>query len=1158
MGISRAIGYVSAFNECAGFFQWTASSISYLRSRFSATEEKNIQDEVSQLQIGLQRLKDTLPEKYILIDRAEWRSHDNRVAKHLPNLKDAVYDAEDILDEFRWHQLDVAGKGNETHSAFIEFYKTTIQGRFNKVNAIQERLDYISGQLSAIPKFNEVTRGFDNSVRPVNTSIPTRTEIFGRDKDLQKVIGLLGVPPNNRGGRPKRKRGCTAVNASTSTPASNQVCNQSSVEAIPVLPIVGMGGVGKTTLAQHICTHPQVNSYFDLIIWICADDFVVTRLTKDAIESSSGKMAKLDNLDSLQHALSENLSNKRFLIVVDDVWDDALEQNGQPWKTFCAPFGKIVHGSMMLVTTRSPEVADGVHSMEPFPLHGLADDVLWNFFKLCAFRSKTSDNTPELEQIGKRILPKLKGSPLAAITLGRLLSMYLDEKHWKNILDSELWVLKQEKTDILPALQLSYMYLPFHLKRCFSFCAVYPKDHKFERSHLAEIWVAEGFVEPQGDTPLQDIGCQYFQDLVNRSFFQKVAGSYVIHDLLHDMAQLVSAHDCFIIKSAGDFKNIPPNVRHLYVLPNIDIDSSHLVGLRKHTKLRTLLCKFYVNRKSEDSVIGSWFGALMHMRVLLCASINEIPDSVRNLKHLRYLEITRSCPNLRILPSGLCCLYNLQGFYAERCDIQSVPKDFYKLISLQRFKSRRLYYYPMCKLELDAANGYGGGIGWIKNLNQFSELRIHNLGAISKDEAAEAKLKNKKYLHTLHLDWIGRTPCYPSVTEAAAKLKPNGTNVKHNDTDVFEVMQPPTTSLEHLFISDYRGVSLPSWSQPLENSAISGTFSCFSQHINLNETLESNDAISCTFSCLRDITISGCRNIVSLNEFLDPASVPAIQKIKINDCESLLSVPTGCLGNIHCLEELEVINCPNICSERLVMPYLKRLKVRNSGNLAHNIECCSLIYLDFSSECATSITQEMWSVPALKELSISGCRSLISIGTGGFGVFPPLISLTVSDCAKLSTMDDFLNGEHLPVVEKILIESCYKLLSLPTESFGSCPSLKEFCIKWCGSMNWQRGLVLPSSLQELSFLGCGDISTVVPSCLQNLTSLVSLEIMNCPSITSIPGNVWQSYLPSLKKLIIRYCTNLESIGGEEATAKIGHMDVSDCPKIRNTSRYPSS
>jgi len=216
------------------------------------------------------------------------------------------------------------------------------------------------------------------------------------------------------------------------------------------------------------------------------------------------------------------LTQRTFLMVLDDMWEDALKENGQRWQRFCAPLTNVLQGSILLVTTRSAMVAESVHTLEPFQLECLKDDVSWDFFKYCIFGHEVSRYDPDLEQIGRSILPKLKGSPLAAKTLGRLLAMSYDSTHWNNILNSKLWELRQDDTDILPALRLSYIYLPFHLKKCFSFCAVYPKDYKFIMESLSEIWVAEGFVAPQGNIPLQSLGCQFFEDLINRSFFQNL------------------------------------------------------------------------------------------------------------------------------------------------------------------------------------------------------------------------------------------------------------------------------------------------------------------------------------------------------------------------------------------------------------------------------------------------------------------------------------------------------------------------------------------------------------------------------------------------------------------------------------------------------------
>jgi hypothetical protein len=315
------------------------------------------------------------------------------------------------------------------------------------------------------------------------------------------------------------------------------------------------------------------------------------------------------------------------------------------------------------------------------------------------FGSNSSHIDPELEQIGKEILSKLRGSPLAAKTLGRLLRRKLDPLHWKEILNSELWEHRQEATDILPALRLSYMYLPFHLKKCFSFCAVYPKDYNFKKDDLVEIWVAEGLVEHQPSIPLHHTGAQYFEELAHLSFFQKNPWSqekYVIHDLMHDMAQLVSKAECFVIKDTKDLSKIPQNVRHLLVLKNGDVQCSDLLkhDMAQHRKLRTLLCDLSLKIKSGNTLMEQWCAKLLCMRVMVCSSISKwgLPGSISNLKHLRYLKILDSCI-CKSLPAGFCSLNNMQLFYAKKWVIDDIPSSFHMLINLQKFESAKYQFH---------------------------------------------------------------------------------------------------------------------------------------------------------------------------------------------------------------------------------------------------------------------------------------------------------------------------------------------------------------------------------------------------------------------------------------------------------------------------------
>uniref|UniRef100_A0A8R7PME9 NB-ARC domain-containing protein n=1 Tax=Triticum urartu TaxID=4572 RepID=A0A8R7PME9_TRIUA len=980
---------------------------------------------------------------YHLINGAEWRSYEEHLAMLLPSLKDAVSEAEDLIDEFRWHEMKVQAEGNAIQSPFIDFLDKVIHGNFNKLNHVQLRLNYLSSEMKGMG-LREVTHRFAKSVRPVTTSLLSKeTKIFGREKEVKQVLGFLNVPT-----RPKRKRATSSINASTSTSSSNHVNGEPIISSIPVLVLSGIGGVGKTTLAQHICKHQQVKSHFELIIWICvSDDFDEKRLTKEAIESCTGKEAKIDNLDSLQHALSNHVKNKRLLIVLDDVWDDALKDSGRCWEMFCAPFTSVQEGSAMLVTTRCPNVTKVVHTMEPDIVEGLKDDVFWNFFKLCAFGSEGSSNDPELERIGRRILPKLKGSPLAAKTLGRMLSMDLQASHWSSILESELWELKQKQTEILPALRLSYMYLPFYLKQCFAFCAVYPKDYKFDKACLAEIWVAEGFVEPQGGVPIQDICYQHFEDLVARSFFQKVNGRYVIHDLLHDMAQKVSEHDCFILRNKSDFDKVPQNVRHLYILPSSEFDDSNLLRLCKYTKLRTLICKINLGKRT-CFVMDRWCTKLTRMRVMSCTFTNELPDSIGNWKHLRYLEISRTF-TLKRIPSTFCRLYNMQILYAKKSKLQSLPADFDKLTSLQKFESNGL--------TIDAANEEGQEIRSIKNLNQIREhLVINNLGILSKDHAAEAKLKDKKCL-----DWL--------TLNMRVALRSAEFYIHNNDTEVLEGLQPPI-SLKRLYVENYVGVSLPSWFQPQNLPSLTSlrfegfvgmktiSFPMTSQSINVNEI----HAIG-TFLSLTYITIVSCKNLSSLEDFLLPDYVPAIKRIIISDCKMLESIPGEVFGDFHFLEVLRIFDCPNMRLQRLVSPSLKELDLCRSSIFC-NIDCCSLTSFHCQCEFATSIQLQTWSLPALKRLEIR-CKSLTSIGgspslsistgTGNIRALSSLTVLEVTWCEKLSTLDGILTQEYLPAIEKIDIGYCHELLSLPVERFVGFPYLKHLEICNCPSLNWQ-------------------------------------------------------------------------------------------------------
>jgi len=416
----------------------------------------------------------------------------------------------------------------------------------------------------------------------------------------------------------------------------------------------------------------------------------------------------------------------------------------------------------------------------------------------------------------------------------------------------------------------------------------------------------------------------------------------------------------------------------------------------------------------------------------------------------------------------------------------------------RRFQREEFHY----KVSLDAAsNNQGLGFRLIKNINQLGELVIYNIRKpISKEQAAEAQLQNKKCLEKLNLEW----PLW---------LKPGD-----NDIEVLRFLQPPAC-LKSLLLHAYPGASFPGWFKPQNSSS--------PEHI----------------------------------------IHPALKKMTIKNSKNLLSVPAERFGELRCLEELEVQECSNIYSQSLIAPSLKRLVLgtkdgsgyHTCGNLIDNIvDCCSLTYFFLSCNNLLSIQLQKWNLPALEELHISGCLSLKYIigqsgqairGTRGIRTFPSLTSLTIEKCNTLSNTGDLLAEEHLPAIERICVKHCPKLVSLPSERFGKFSSLKELEISGCYILRWRRGVVLPSSLQILSLCQCGDISAWVPSCLQNLGSLVTLMILQCRHIKFIPGNLWSTNLRSLENLAIQQCLDIVSIGGENAISEIKNVSIRGCPNL---------
>lgn len=393
------------------------------------------------------------------------------------------------------------------------------------------------------------------------SSLVDESCVFGRDIEKDEIIELL--VSDEYGG----------------TGTGTDVC---------VIPIVGMGGLGKTTIAQIVYNDEKVKKHFELKMWVCvSDDFDHRRVIKSVIEAADWKNFDVMNLDTLQSKLRDTVKGKNYLLVLDGVWTEKKSD----WDVLRLPLRARGAGSRIIVTTRSERVSSVMGTMPPRRLEGLSEADCWSLFKQRVFENGNSDAHPKLVAIGKEILKKCKGLPLAANPFGGLLHLKTEKYEWEMILKSELWDLEEDEDEIMPALRLSYNHLPAHLKQCFVFCSVLPKDYKFDKETLVLLWIAEGFVPAKERKHPEDIGSDYFDDLLLRSFFQhsKINSSkFVVHDLVQDLAQYVAAGLCFRLEE-GNSQSILARAKHTSVIHNTFKSRIKFEALGRTRSLRTVI-----------------------------------------------------------------------------------------------------------------------------------------------------------------------------------------------------------------------------------------------------------------------------------------------------------------------------------------------------------------------------------------------------------------------------------------------------------------------------------------------------------------------------------------------------------------------------------------
>ncbi|PSS24321.1 Disease resistance RPP13-like protein [Actinidia chinensis var. chinensis] len=864
-----------------------------------------------------------------------------------------------------------------------------------------------------------------------------------------------------------------------------------------------MGGVGKTTLAQLVYNDGIVVEHFGMKAWVCvSEEFDVIRVTKTILEAVTSSNYDTKDLNLLQVKLKENLRGKKFLIVLDDVWNESLGN----WDILKAPFTVGACGSRIIATTRNHRVASIMQTVPVYHLQKVSDEDCWSLFAKIAFYNGNSRAYPELEKIGREIvIHRCKGLPLAAKTLAGLLRSTCDVEEWDNILKSELWDLPEDKNDILPVLRLSYHYLPSHLKQCFAFCSLFPKDYEFEKEKLVLLWMAQNFVkqpktfvkQPNSSKPLEEVGDEYFHELLSRSFFQKASGSkssFVMHDLVHDLAQVVSGQ--FIVRLDQEKQHdISTKVRHFSYVPARYDGLGKFQAIENAKQLRTLLPRtsltyeHFISKRLLDEILST----LRCSRVLSlsCYCIRELPISIGKLIHLRYLDLSRT--NIKLLPEIVCTFYNLQTLLLSNCSsLTTLPEDIGKLVCLRYLdiSETNLTKMPMQMGRLKGLQHLtnfivgkcsGSGINELKEFDylcgklSLSSLQNVNCG----NDAFKANLKKKKHLEELVLKWG------------------NTTEDSQNEREVLEKLQPHT-NLKCLTIENYGGTRFPNWLGDQSYSKIVSLFlnechNCFSL-----PPLGQLASLKCLY-------IARMNGITSVGQefFGDVSSTKPFQYLETLHFEEMSEwVDWQLFGNgeLSQLRELWIVKCPKLVGglpENI--PSLVRLEIREcSGLMASLPRSCAAGQLVLAG--CDGVGLEWQGVSSLVKLHISNLRSLNELPPE-LCVLTNLKELTIASCPNLLSFSSDGIPPNITNLKELTIESCPNLLSF--SSYGIPPTLKKLSIQNC------EKLVVP-------------LSAEMERCY---TSLESLYLRRCDTLTRLPLD----FFPNLGSLIIDSCKNFETL-----------------------------
>uniref|UniRef100_A0A0D9XS96 NB-ARC domain-containing protein n=1 Tax=Leersia perrieri TaxID=77586 RepID=A0A0D9XS96_9ORYZ len=996
----------------------------------------------------LQILERTMRRIHSMLLEAEkhWNTREKSAKLRLEELKELAYDAEEVVEEYEY----------EVNRRKVEAFERLAAVQAGKIRKRKVHDDHcIEATIVPVPsdlavrarnvvqRFNEMQGYYDSftlsendgdrriipdikSVRQ-SSSVVFAPVIVGREQDKDNIIRKVFTGEGNRLG------GC-----------------------ISVVAIIGMGGLGKTTLAQLVYNDSTVRQSFNLFGWVCVSEhFDVKTVTRKIISSITKRNCDYIQSGELQGKLENLIKDERVFLVLDDVWNERSDL----WESLCMPMLASTRCDI-IVTSRNEAVARLVQTTAFYSPNCLSPDDSWSLFKQSAFLDQENACPANLVEIGMRISKKCKGLPLALKTLGSVLRFETNLMKWRGVLESELWDLEESENEVLPALELSYKHIPMHLKLCFISLSLYPKDTYLDESIVVWLWKSLHLLQCDGTDNRNEIGGLYFSELVQRSFLQQldIHGRMVIHDLVHDLACFLAGEEFYRLERDEQIE-IPRGVRYMSIVPHPQCKKSIQISNTSQS-LRVLIM-------INDTDIENPEALLLNCKKFRIIQVKNnkfakvLLDFMGGMKLLRHFTILRNCTDVQLVISNtMSQLFNLKTLDCEPYSLHGIGR----LTNLQTLPNIHLY---KC--------GCFFNIRELRNMNKIRQLKMYGLCNITSiRDVNEAHLHSKKDLDILELDFKRGGICeeHKEGADGNQDISTVSSGV------ILESLRPHHQSLKVLRIKNLDDENFPSWLGSASFSMLTKLQlqTCKSQHLPpLGElaSLKSLDIRQMEYVehigrqfCSLDPRVKGFRSLVHLC-FIDMSQLSEWSEVQD--------------GEFSRLEKLEISSAFELSSLPLVpFSFVHSFKLYGCQNLVTFPASATLQTLSIST---CDKLKELPALPSLRSLELFRCPSLVTLNH-----FPALTTLNLYTGFKEEELHRLMNL-HLTLVDLSIWSDNLKSIKLDPHSL---PSLRNLEVR-CPNLKNCDALAALTSLKILNINGSSPELRVPDSLRSQLEKLYSPE-----------------------------------------------------------------